>query len=228
MSHAMDAMVHIQWQGRLAMAADDPEQPDFGKFEAEAREYAAAKNREKQGETRFASTRTAHREVEGPDNPVKMHERHQQENRRDQERRIRAIADADRSQQVRTEVAEHYTAWGKALSRAYSQRYENSPRLYSQKIAALKVSDERLIPKDRREDLRRQAIREAMTQSNERIKELNTAMPRKIDRTINEAAKLPPYRRPLDKNTQRAKDAAADYKARAARAGRARDRDLER
>jgi hypothetical protein len=208
--------------------ADDPEQPDFEKFKAEAREYAAAKNREKQGETRFASTRTAQRDLERPDNPLRMHERHQQENGRDQERRIRAIADADRRQQVRTEVAEHYTAWGKALSRAYSQRYENSPRLYSQKIAALKVSDERLIPKDRREDLRQQAIREAMAQSNERMKELNTAMPRKIDRIINEAAKLPPYRPPLDKNTQRAKDAAAQYKARAAKAGRDRDRDLER
>jgi len=193
--------------------ADNPEQPGLGKFEAEAREFAAGKKREKQGETRFASTRDARRDFDTP-NPAKAHERHQQENYADQEKRIRSIADPNRRDAVRQEVARHYTAWGKALARAYAQRHENSPRIYTQKIAALKVADERLIPKRQKDELHKEATREAAAQSNNRIKELNTAMPRMIDKTIDEAAKLPPYR--LDKNAQRAKDTAAAYKARAA------------
>ncbi len=228
MTHQIIADLTRRRMAERPIMADDPESPDLDKFEAEARAYAAAKNRERQGETRFASTRTARREFERSDNPVKAHERHQQESRRDQERRIRIIADPDRRQQVREEVDRHYTAWGKALSKAYNQRYENSPRIFAQKMAALKISDERLIPKERRDQLRRDAIREASAQSSERMKELNAAMPRRIDRTIDDAAKFPPYRPPLDKKTQRAKDASDAYKARAAKAGRDRDHDLER
>jgi|GEM_PF-6900623 len=196
--------------------ADETKRPGFAKLEDEAREYAAAKGREKQGETRFASTRTGRQAADRPDNPVKAHERHQKENYANQEKRIRGIADLDRRDQVRAEVAKHYTAWGKALTKAHAQRYENSPRILTQKIAALKVADERLISKRQKDELHREAVSEAVAQSNNRIKELNAAMPRMIDRTIDEAVKLPPYRASLDKKAQRAKDTAEAYKARAA------------
>ena len=208
--------------------ADDPEQPDFEQFEAEAREYAAAKGRERQGETRFASTRTARPAFERPDNPVKAHERHRQENAAAQERLLRSIADPGLREKIRGQVADQYTAWGRALNRAYNLRYDLSDRLYERKIAARKT-DERLIPKDQKAEIRAEAVRESVAQSGNRIREINSAMPQMIDKRLGDAAKLPAARKTgLDK-AQRAKDLASGYQARAAKAGRDRPgKDFER
>ena len=132
-------------------------------------------------------------------------------------------------EQVVAQVEKHYKAWGRALNTAYNQRYDNSDRLYERKLAARKT-DERLIPRTVKAEIRGEAIREAVAQSNNRIKEINTAIPQMIDRAINDAAKLSPARKAaLDRDAQRAKDMAAQYKARAAKTGRDRgDRDMER
>jgi hypothetical protein len=119
-------------------------------------------------------------------------------------------------------VVEHYSSWGKALFRAYNQRYDFSSSIYERKLADRKV-DERLIPKDQKESVRKEAIREAVAQSNNRMAEINDSMPRMIERLIGDAVKGTPEARraALDKDTQRAKDIAAANKGR----GKQNDRD---
>ena len=112
----------------------------------------------------------------------------------------------------------------------YPQRYDNSHTIYERKLAESKI-DQRLIPKDQKEDMRKDAIREAVAQSNNRVAEINSSLPRIIDRTLSDAVKATPEARrtPLDKDTQRAKDAAAAVRARALQRGHDRsDRDRER
>jgi hypothetical protein len=205
---------------------DDPEQGDLAKFEAEARDYAAAKSRERMGDVRMATTRTR-RSFDRP-NPPKAHDQHREEQAADQQKRLRSIDPAQREQVV-AQVEKHYKAWGRALNTAYNKRYDNSDRLYERKLAARKT-DERLIPRAVKAEIRGEAIREAVTLSNNRIKEINAAIPQMIDRAINDAVKLSPARKPaLDKSAQRAKDMAADYEARVRQMGKDRgDKDRER
>jgi hypothetical protein len=200
--------------------ADEPEDPTFDKFEAEARAYAAGKNRERMSEIRMGSTRQSRPRVDRADNPLKAHERHRQENTADHKTRLQTIADPARRAEIGTQVDEHYKAWGKALFKAYNQRYDNSNTIYERKLAARKI-DQRLIPKDQKEAMRTDAIREAVAQSNNRIAEVNGSLPRIIDRTLSDAVKSTPEakRTALDKDTQSAKDAAAAVKARALQRG---------
>jgi hypothetical protein len=201
------------------MARDnDPEKDEFASFEAEARTYAAGKNRERTGEIRMATTRSVRAGLERPDNPLKAHDRHREENATGQEKRLRSIADPERRDNARTEVEKHYTAWARALKKAHTQRYDISDRIYERKLSETKI-DQRLIPKNKKEDIRKESIREAVAQSNNRIQEINVAIPKMIDKTISDAVKLPRQAK-LDKDTQRAKDLASDYKARAAKADR--------
>ena len=222
----------IESEGRLSMAVDDNDQQEgklFESFAAEARAYAAGKSRELTAQTRFGSTRSSRPPSDRADNPRYAHERHQAENGADQEKRLRAIADPVRQSETRAQVVKHYAAWSRAASKAYLQRFDNSQRIYDRKLAARKV-DERLIPKDQKETMRKEAIREAVAQSDNRMKEINTALPQMIDSTINNAVKLSPARSaPLDKNTQRAKDTASAYNARVRQSGAKHpDRDHER
>lgn len=192
---------------------DDPEKPEFGKLEADARAFSAARNRERAAGIRGGSTRDSRPAFDRP-NPVKEHERHREENAADQARRLRGIADPQRRAQVRAQVEKHYTAWGIGLARAYHQRHDEAPRLYEQKLAALKT-DIRTVPKSRKDELHDEAKREAATRSNNRMQAINEEMARKINRVIDEAVKLPPAPKDqLDRSTQRAKTLAADYKAR--------------
>jgi phosphoenolpyruvate-protein kinase (PTS system EI component) len=208
------------------MARDREDLEAGGQLGAEAREYAAGKKRERGEQTRMATTRAERPPVERPDNPLTAHERHRAENAAGQQTRLQGIADPERRDSVTARIENHYTAWGKALKKAYAQRYDNSDRIYERKLAERKT-DVRLIPKDQKDDLRKEAIRESVAQSNNRIKEINDAIPQMIDKAISDAAKLPAGAQ-LDKDTQRAKDTAAAY-ARAARSGHNRDdRDHER
>lgn len=210
--------------------ADEPEEPTFDKFEAEARAYAAGKNRERMSEIRGGSTRQPRPAFERADNPLKAHERYRQENAADQKSRLQTIADPARRAELGAQIEKHYGAWSTALFKAYNQRYDNSNTIYERKLAERKI-DQRLIPKDQKEDMRKDAIREAVAQSNNRIAEINTSLPKIIDRVISDAVKSTPEARrtPLDKDTQKAKDAAAAVKARALQSGHDRsDRDRER
>lgn len=205
--------------------ADEPEGTTFEKFEAEARAYTAAKNRERFEKIGGGSTRAQRPGTERGDNPLKAHERHRQENAADQKLRLQIIADPVRRADLNSKVEEHYTAWGKALFKAYNQRYDNSSSLYERKLAARKI-DERLIPKDQKESMHKEAIREAVLQSNNRIAEVNASMPRMIDRVISGAVMTTPEARRavLDKDIQRAKDIAATDKARNKQTERDRER----
>ena len=215
----------LQWRQGPTMA-DDSEQGGFDKFEAEARAYAAAKNRERMSETRGGNTRSARREFDTP-NPAKAHERHQTENSADQEKRLSGITDPARRNEIRAQVAEHYRAWGRALGKAYNQRYDISDRLYAHKLADRKI-DERLIPRADKEEMRREAIREAVVRSDNRIQEINGTLPRMINKTIDDAAKLPSSRKTTLDKTQQATNLAEDYQSRnPAQRGRT-DRDFER
>ncbi len=207
----------------MAGNRDDPE--DGGRLGAEAREYTARKNRERLGEMRMGTLRTGRPAPDRPDNPVTAHERHHAENGADQEKRLQGIVDPVRRESVRAQVDRHYDAWGKALKKAYAQRYDNSERIFDRKMAERKT-DVRPIPKSVQQDIRKEAIREAAAQSNNRIGEINAAIPKMIDKAISDAAKLPAGA-PLDKGTQRAKDMAAAYDRAAAGHGRE-DRDRER
>ena len=180
----------IQLQARLSMA-DDLEATDFEKFKAEAREYAAAKNRERLGQARMGTTRSARPEFDRPDSPKNAHDRHREENAADQEKRLLGIADPARRETVRAQVNKHYDAWGIGLKRAYNTRFDISDRGYDRKIAALKI-EERRIPRKQKDEIHNEAIREASVLSNNRIKEINTKLPQMIDKAINDAAKLPP------------------------------------
>jgi len=214
----------------MAVDDNDPQEGKlFESFAAEARAYAAGKSRELTAQTRFGSTRSSRPPSDRTDNPRYAHERHQAENGADQEKRLRTIADPGRQSETRAQVAKHYAAWSRAASKAYLQRFDNSQRIYDRKLAARKI-DERLIPKDQKETMRKEAIREAVAQSDNRMKEINTALPQMIDSTINNAVKLSPARSaPLDKNTQRAKDTASAYNARVRQSGAKHpDRDHER
>jgi hypothetical protein len=209
--------------------ADEPE-GTFDKFEAEARAYTAGKNRERTSETRMGSTRQSRPGVERGDNPLKAHQRHRQESAAGHKAQLQTIADPARRAEIGAQIDEHYKAWGKALFKAHNQRYDNSNTIYERKLTERKI-DQRLIPKDQKETMRTDAIREAVAQSNNRIAEINGSLPRIIDRTIGDAVKSTPEARrtPLDKDTQRAKDAAATVKARALQNGHDRsDRDRER
>ena len=193
---------------------------DFENFEAEAREYAAGKNRERMAETRFASTRSVPRDrAYNPDDPRNADERHRQEHGADQEKRLKAISDPARQADTRAKVEEHYDAWRKALEKAHYQRFENSDRLYERKLAERKI-DLRLIPDDQKETIRKEAVRESVAQSKNRMAEVNAALPAMIDNTIGNSLKLSHDRSaPLDKGAQRAKDAAAEYNSRVRQSG---------
>jgi hypothetical protein len=195
---------------------DPDEMKQFEEFAAEAREYAASKNRARVSESRNVSTRSDRPRPDRPDNPLKAHDRHQQDHGPDQEKRLHIIADPARRNEVHTQVAKHYSTWGKALYRAHNRRYDDSERIYARKIAEQKI-DERLIPPEKKDTLRKDAIREAVAQSKNRIEDINTSMPRMIDRAIDTAVKLTPRSRqtaPLDNRAKQAKDALAQYKAR--------------
>jgi hypothetical protein len=209
---------------------DEPEDKTFDKFEAEARAYTAGKNRERTSETRMGSTRQSRPGVERGDNPLKAHERHRQENAADHKAQLQTIADPARRAEIGAQIEKHYKSWSTALFKAYNQRYDNSHTIYERKLAESKI-DQRLIPKDQKEDMRKDAIREAVAQSNNRVAEINSSLPRIIDRTLSDAVKSTPEARrtPLDNDTQRAKDAAAAVRARALQRGHDRsDRDRER
>jgi hypothetical protein len=200
---------------------DDPDETvDFETFAAEAREYAAGKNRERMAETRFGSTRDVRADRGNrPDNPRNADERHRQEHGADQEQRLQAIADPARQAETRAQVEKHYEAWGKALEKAHYQRFETSDRICERKLAERKI-DLRLIPEDQKEAIRKEAVRESVAQSKNRMAEINTALPAMIDNTIGTSLKLSHDRSaPLDKDAQRAKDAAAEYNSRVRQSG---------
>jgi hypothetical protein len=122
-------------------------------------------------------------------NPLEAHVRHRQENAQDQQRRMAMIGKEEHRANAKEQVDRYYEAWGEALQNAQSRRYNDSDRNYERMVADKKI-DPRLISKDQRDEIRTEAIREATRVSNMRIEEINTVMPQKIDRTIDDAVKL--------------------------------------
>jgi hypothetical protein len=126
---------------------------------------------------------------ERPDNPLKEHERHQHAHAADHERRLSSVANPRHQKVAREEVGQRYVNWGKALRQAHARRYDDSAKIYDRKIAERKI-DPRLLTTRQKEEIHHEAVHEAVAKSVMRIKDINDAMPRMIDATIDTAVAL--------------------------------------
>jgi hypothetical protein len=75
-----------------------------------------------------------------------------------------------------------------------------SPRIYESKLADSKI-DERLIPRGEKKNIHEDSIREAVAVSQNRMRDINEAVPAMIDKTVDDAAK---YTRAQDDKTAEA------------------------
>lgn len=168
---------------------DNERDPDLARFAAALRAQVQERMRSQPSENRLVSTRRQGAAPERPDNPLKEHERHQLANAADQEKRLAGVANPRHQKVAREEVDKYYANWERALKRAHARRYDDSPKIYERKIAERKI-DPRLLTRRQKEEIHHEAVHEAVAQSNMRIKEINGAMPRMIDATIDTAVAL--------------------------------------
>ncbi len=110
-------------------------------------------------------------------------------NDRENDARLRQIADPDQQREARALVELYYQAWRHAIGKAHARRFDDSPRIYERKIRERRI-DPRLIPPATKEQYRRDAIKEAVAVSRMRIEDINRILPDMIAKVIDNAVKL--------------------------------------
>jgi hypothetical protein len=185
----------------------DEQDRELAAFERNIREAVARREQERRQQAPVQPAVRNERAFDRGENPLELPARHQAENHTRQEARLLTITDPGRRTTTEQNVSKYYEAWTRALKKAYAMRYELSPRLYEQRVAERRI-DPRLIPPAEKEKIHNEAVREAVSMSLNRMRDINHALPVMIDKIIDDAAR---YTRARDNQAEALRNRPAGH-----------------